>query len=98
MQQGGRPGGPLPPQIFADQKRRQAAAARHITTGPPGFLTLGASLPMRLLVDAHSLKKLFSVPILADILSLYLPTVLGFAVISHIFNKYIHIGLDLSFG
>ena len=37
-------GGRGPPRFWQIRRRRRAAAARRITTGPPGFLTLGASL------------------------------------------------------
>ena len=47
MQQGGRPGGRGPPRFWQIRRRRRAAAARRITTGPPGFLTLVASLGWR---------------------------------------------------
>ena len=45
---GGR-GGRGPPRFWQIRRRRRAAAARRITTGPPGFLTLGASLGSPLL-------------------------------------------------
>ena len=41
---GGGRGGRCPPRFWQIIRRRQAAAARRITTGPPGFLTLVASL------------------------------------------------------
>ena len=44
MQQGRRPGGPLPPQILEDQIAPPAAAARRLSTGPPRFLDFAASL------------------------------------------------------
>ena len=44
MQQAGGPGGRGPPTFWQIRRRRRAAAARRITTGPPRFLTLGASL------------------------------------------------------
>ena len=47
-----------PPRFWQIRRRRWAAAARRITTGPPGFLTLGASLIMSLLCQPWKAKNI----------------------------------------
>ena len=46
MSQRGEAGGSFPPRFWQIRRRRRAVAARRITTCPPGFLTLAASLKL----------------------------------------------------
>ena len=50
---------PLPPRFWQIRRRQRAAAARRITTNPPGFLTLGASLTSKLSKKSQIFSILF---------------------------------------